>query len=444
MWPDAAGVTALVVALALAVPFILVWLARSPTVAIVALISASAAPRLFIEIMGLKARPEHIIAAALIVVAPFLWKSRTQPVSWIWADRLAIVYVGLIFFSSIFMSVEPRQTLKWALQQVLAILPYFWLRVLITNRASFRWAFRVLLVVGAVVSAYAVLCLYSYLLFGSSFGLGLDQYEGMPATYGLQYEPNILGAYGGTLAVMMLVMYLWSHRRKYLLGYAFCGLASMAVSLSRAGLIATALILAVVGLIAFRKNLLNKRVVLRIAAATLGAFLLVAPVVLQHFTERFSTVEIADPTADPNTFTRAIQTVTAIDEVTKHPIFGGGIASFQLAFDWQDFGTGWEDQGWIGNTELRVLHDTGIAGLLTFAIFLSSLVWLSRKALKRESSPELIALLAGGAVYCITFQATEGTLLAFSWVQLGLIGCAVAVMSRQEKNGTEVNELAST
>ena len=442
-WPDAAGVTALIVGLAIAVPVLLAWLAASPTVAIVALIGASAVPRLFIEIVGLKARPEHLITAALIFVTPFLWKKRTEPVHWIWPDRWAMAYVGLMFFSSIFMSIEPRQTAKWALQQFLAILPYFALRILITNRKSFRWAFRALLVVGAVVSAYAVFCLYSYLLFGSSLGVGLDQYEGMPATYGLQFEPNLLGAYGGALTVMMFVMYLRERQRQYLFGYAFCGLVSMAVSLSRGALLATTLILVLIGLAAFTKKLLNQRVVLNIAAATLGAALVVMPVVSQHYAERFSTVEIADPTADPNTLTRAVQTVSAIDEIGNHPFFGGGVASFQLAFDWQELGAGWEDQGWIGNTELRVLHDTGIIGLLTFVIFLVSLAWLARKVLKRESSPELIALLAGSVVYCITFQATEGTLLAFSWVQLGLIGCGVAVMSHQENDGIEAEKLAS-
>jgi O-antigen ligase len=76
-------------------------------------------------------------------------------------------------------------------------------------------------------------------------------------------------------------------------------------------------------------------------------------------------------------------------------------------------------------------------GLAAFVIFVLSLVWLAWKALKRESSPELIALLAGGVVYCITFQATEGTLLAFPWVHLGLIGCAVSIMGRREKHGNE-------
>lgn len=443
-WPDAVGITTLAVAAAIMVPVALVGLAQSPEVAIVALLVASAVPRLSLAIAGLNARPEHIIGGMMVCVLPFIWKKRERPIEWTRSDLWLMAYIALIFFSSIFMSVDAQQTTKWAMQQTLAILPYFFLRLVITDRERFRWAFRALLAVGAAASAYAIFCFYSYSLFHTSFGVEVEQYEGgVAATYGLQFEANILGAYSGALAVMMLVMYLWEGSRKYLIGSAFFGLIAMAISLSRAALLATFLVVTLAGLLAFVRKRLTWKATINFAAASLVALLLVAPFILQHYTERFSTVELADPTSDPNTLTRAVQTVSAIDEVEKHPFFGGGTASFQLAFNWQDFGAGWEDQGWIANTELRVLHDTGIVGLLTFVIFLSTLVWQAYKVLKRESSPELIALLAGGVVYCITFQATEGTLLAFSWVHVGLIGCAVAIMNRPEKHGNEMGERAS-
>src|SRR4029077_3349541 len=326
-WPDAVGLTALAVAGAIVVPAALIWFTKNLQAAIIALLAASAAPRLFIEIMGLKARPEHIIGGLMVCAIPFLWKRRVEPVQWIWPDYLLVAYVGLIFFSSLFMSIEPRQTTKWALQQALAILPYFFLRVLITDRERFRWAFRALLAVGAVACAYAVLCFYSYIFLGSSFGVEVEQYGDIGATYGLQFEANILGAYSGALAVMMLVMYLLERSRRFLIGCTFFGLVAMAVSLSRAALGATVLAFVLVGLFAFRRGLLKPKVVFNIAAASLSATLLVAPLVLHHYTERFSTVELADPTSDPNTLTRAVQTVSAIDEVAKHPIFGGGTAS---------------------------------------------------------------------------------------------------------------------
>jgi O-antigen ligase len=437
LWPDAIGVTAMAVIAAIVVPVALFWLAKSPQVAIIFLLVASAVPRVFIEIGGLKARPEHIVSGMMICTIPFLWGKREQPVQWILPDYLALAYVALIFFSSVFMSIDPSQTGKWAVQQVLAILPYFFLRVLITDRARFRWAFRALLVVGAVTCVYAIIAFYSYAIFGTKFGVETEQYgmEGgnLAATYGLQFEANILGAYSAALAAMMLVMYLKERRRSFLIGFAFCGLLGMAVSLSRAAIGAAAMAVLLAGFIGWRRGLLNRKLVFNVAIASLGAALLVGPFVFQHYMQRFSTVDISDPTSDPNTLTRAVQTISAMDEITRHPVFGGGTASFQLAFDWQNFGADWQDQGWIGNTELRVLHDTGAVGLIVFVAFLFSLVHRSWKVLKREFSAELLALLLSGVVYSITFQATEGTLLAFPWVQLGLVACAVSIMGRQQE-----------
>jgi O-antigen ligase len=91
---------------------------------------------------------------------------------------------------------------------------------------------------------------------------------------------------------------------------------------------------------------------------------------------------------------------------------------------------------------MRVLHDTGIIGLVIFIAFLISLYRQSRRVLRVESNPELVALLASALVYCISFQATEGTLLAFSWVHLGLIGCAVSIFfASKPEYGNKLTEL---
>ena len=53
LWPDAAGLTTVAVAAAIAIAVALVLLATSPQFAIAALITASAVPRIFIEVAGL-------------------------------------------------------------------------------------------------------------------------------------------------------------------------------------------------------------------------------------------------------------------------------------------------------------------------------------------------------------------------------------------------------
>ncbi|MGZ4874254.1 MAG: O-antigen ligase family protein [Candidatus Angelobacter sp.] len=428
LWPDAPGVTALLVVASVTVPIAAFWLSYSAVGAVIALVTASAIPRLYVEIGGLKARPEHIICGVLCISILFLKKKRRQPVQWIWPDYLLMAYAALNLFSSWFMSIEPRQTIKWAVQQVLVILAYFFLRVLVEDRNGLRKAVMALLAVGSVTVAYGIICFYANLIFGSELGVTVGQYGDIPATYGLQFEANILGSYSGALSVMMLVTYLYDRRRRFLAGFAL-GLAGMAISLSRGALGATLIGLLLVAFFSVRKRHLTGKLLLRITQATVCALILVLPAVLSQYTERFSTVDISDPTSDPNTLTRVVQVGSALDEVLKHPVWGGGTSSFQLAFDWQSLGAEWEDQGWIANTEMRVLHDTGLVGLVVFTAFLVSLYRRSRRVLKFEFNPELAALLASAVVYCVAFQATEGTLLAFTWVHLGLIGCAISGFS---------------
>jgi O-Antigen ligase len=426
LWPDATGVTALLVGFAIALPIAAFWLSYSAFGTIVALMIASAAPRLYVEIAGLKARPEHVICGILCISILFLKKKRHQPVQWMWPDYLLMAYAALNIFSSLFRSVEPRQTIKWALQQVLIILAYFFLRVLVEDRSGFRKAVMAMMTVGAVTVAYGIICFYSNLLFGTEFGMTIAQYGDTSAPYGLQYEANLLGSYSGALCVMMLVMYLYDHRRRFLVGFSLA-LAGMAISLSRGALGATLIGLSLVIFFGIKKGLLTRDLRVSLTKATLCALLVVLPAVVPQYTERFNSMNISDNAVDPNTLTRIVQVSSAMDEVLKHPVLGGGTSSFQLSFDWQSLGEEWEDQGWIGNTEMRVLHDTGLVGLAVFVAFLVSLYRRSKTVLKSESNPELVALLASAVVYCISFQATEGTLLVFPWVHLGLIGCAVSV-----------------
>ena len=425
LWPDASGVTALLVAAAIALPIAAFWLSYSAAGAVIALIIASTAPRLFVEIGGLKARPEHFICGILCISIFFLWKKRSQPVKWIWPDYALVAYAGMNIFSSLFESIAPSQTIKWALQQVLIILTYFFLRVLIQDRKDLRKAFMAMLVVGAVAVTYGIICFYSNLLFGTEFGVTIGQYGDISAPYGVQYEPNLLGSTSGALSVMMLVTYLYDKRRRFLVGFALA-LAGMAISLSRGALGATLIGLGAVVIFSLRKELLSRRVLVNFAKATLCASIVVLPAVVPQYAERFTTVDIGEPAMDPNTLTRVVQVSSAFEEVLKHPMLGGGTSSFQLSFDWQSLGEEWEDQGWIGNTEMRVLHDTGVVGLTFFIAFLVALYRRSKKVLKLGPNPVLVALLASALVYCVSFQATEGTLLAFPWVNLGLIGCAVS------------------
>src|SRR5690349_6396987 len=57
-------------------------LGTRPYLATVLLVAASACPRLFLEVGGLKARPEHVIAGLLVIALPWLWDARENAVRW--------------------------------------------------------------------------------------------------------------------------------------------------------------------------------------------------------------------------------------------------------------------------------------------------------------------------------------------------------------------------
>ncbi|HJX83390.1 MAG TPA: hypothetical protein VJ723_03505, partial [Candidatus Angelobacter sp.] len=434
------GAAVMVVTAAMVVPVAVYWLSKSAAASIISLVVAAAMPRLFVEIGGLKARPEHMVAGLLVVALLFALKKRQDPVRWVVADCFLLAYIAMNFVSSAFTSVAPAQTTKWAMQQVLVILPYFLLRLLAGKAAAFRRAFQVVLAVGALEAAYALICFYSHLILGTTFGMTVDQYDAAPGTYGTQFEANILGAYCGANSVMMLAMHLKQPCKKYLIGFAITA-AGMAISLSRAVLMTTVLMYVLVFVYGIWTRLMTPRTLVAVSATVLGVALLLAPVLVPIYIDRFNSLEVTDITADETARSRLLPIAISWDDVILHPIVGNGTSSFQLMFDYSIIDAS-VDAGWIGNTEMRVLHDTGALGLGVFLLFLLALAVGARKILKRKSNPELTALLFAALVYCISYQATEGTLLAFTWIHLGLIGCALSIfkLSNQsvQQNAREI------
>lgn len=417
-------VVILVLAVAPVVAAFVYFLGANLYVGTIFLIAATAMPRVSVDVSGLNARPEHVLAGLLCLTLPWAWNPRKGKIEWLRADSLLAGYMAMNLVSSWFMSVDPKQTTKWALQQLLAIAPYFLLRIAAGREETFRKAFRALLIIGALEGLYAIVAIYANRLFGAGFGLSTDQYEGIPAVYGTQYEPNLLGSYCAACTVMMAVMYLKQKNRWYLIGYML-SFSGMAVSFARASVLAYAAVISLLLLVGLYQRWIDWPTLRRLVLATVIVGAVLSPLLVSSYLERFSTVQVSDVTADPNTFTRAVQLAIGVEQFLNHPILGNGTASFQLLFDWQSLGPDWEAQGWLGNTEIRVLHDTGIVGFALFTAFLFSLGLAARKILRRMEAPELLALLVACGIYLLTFQATEGTILGFSWVHLGLIGCGI-------------------
>ncbi len=414
---------------AIFLPLIIYWLSRNLNYAVVGMIAAAAVPRFSFEVSGLNAKPEHLVAGILLVVLIIRRKYLYQEFKWTLPDYLVLTYLALNILSSRFMSIAPGQTVKWSLQQALAILPYFLLRAMVNTTQKFERAVQALLVIGAAVASFGVLCYFSHLLFHTSFGVEVNQYGEIPATYGTLYEANLLGSFCGAVFMLMLVFYSQKPTRNLLFGLLVTA-GGMVVSFSRGALGATLVASVVFFFLGRRIGLLRKAVMKKLAVSMATLCLVLAITLFPSYMQRLSSFTPEGLASDNEAQSRIIAIAFAFENIVKHPILGNGTSSFQLFFTYGEAGLGEQEAGfWIGNAEIRMAHDTGLVGLIVFMAFIGALVKRSIRRLRQHFNLELLALFLSGLVYCIAFQATEGTLLAFPWIHFGLIACALSLNS---------------
>jgi O-antigen ligase len=416
---------------------VLLTATRWPYGALVVLIGTSAMPVFFVEVIGWKARPEHF-AVAIISLAAAIWMFTSK--HGLRLDKLdywILAYVLLNFVSSAFGSSAPALTLRWALQNSLAVLSYFLIRCMVRDLKILRNAFGILLGVGVLESIYGILCYASHQVFDTSIGVQVGQYlSDVAAPYGSLYEANLFGAYTACGAVLFLALYLFQTHR---LGYLICFLvASLAAVLSFSRVALLALVVVVGGV--FWKDLRRRKgkggkKILAFGLSLTLVLLLAGGSVGGVIRERFTNLYYQGLT-DDTAISRVIIMQEALQEIPGHLLIGNGTASFNLSFDWTRYIPEWaSDKTWIGNAPLRILHDTGLCGLAAFLGFFAVVVYKVRNAWKTVDRQGLIviSLLAGTLIYAISFQSTDGTILAFFWVHLGLLASAAILFEGEAR-----------
>jgi hypothetical protein len=402
-----------------------------PYGAFVVLFAMSAGSGFQFELFGLNAHPEHIAVGLISIAFVFSLLLRKANVRLDSLDYWILGYVGMTVFSSAFASPEPASTVKWALQSFLAIIPYFIIRALVRDAAALKKTFYILLAVGFAESCYGLASYLSYQLFNTTFGMAIGQYGEIAVPYGTIVEPNLFGAYAAASAVGFLALFNTLERSR---GLALAGflVTSLAVFLSFSRAAMFALIL-VAGWMFLRVKPSGNRIRTRkLAFVVVGLSLLAVAlgttaaggILRQRFTELISS-GLADDTA----LLRYATILEALKDIPGHLVIGNGANSLQLTSNLGHFITGEDRATWVGILPIRVLHDAGILGLMMLAGFFVSLWLRVRSGFRNKTrySAALLGLWAGTLIYCITFQATDGTILAFSWIHFGLLASAATI-----------------
>lgn len=448
------GIPQMVATLLLAIAIVAITIWDWPFGAVLTLLIASAMPRFTWTVAGLHVRPEHLAIGLLAGILLLRSRRRSSGVHATWRvfDLWLLGYLAVNFVTSALTSPQPHLTLRWALLSALGVTPYFLVRWLVVKEEALVSVFRMLLVVGIVEAAYGTLSFFSYQLFNTHFGIELEQYGSRPGTYGSQYEANLFGSYTACCALMCLAGYLLDQKARrhwYLWGFSITILGAF-ISLARAVFLGFPIAAAFVTWMAARKGRFQMRGVFALAGVLVVVALLFSPVILQSVQERFSTLNASEIGEDETTARRLVGITVALSDVGTHPWLGTGTNSFRLLFDWADYWplpetlAGEEDErgAWIGNTPVRILHDTGIVGFAVFLAFLSTLLLEVRRVIR--DAPDsirviLIALLAGLALYAITFQVTDATNLSFAWIHIGLLAAATTVARARNRNMLSVS-----
>jgi O-antigen ligase len=400
---------------------------RWPYGALLVVLGMSAMPYFFVELFGWKVRPEHF-AVVIVSGAVCFWLLLKKPAVRLHKlDYWIAAFVIINFVSSAVGSSAPGSTLRWALQNSLAVAPYFLVRLLVQDISTLRKAFRILAGVMIAECAYGIFCAFSYHVFGTEFGMSLGQYlVDVSAVYASMYEANLFGAYAGCCAVLCLALYLSGQHRIISLTGVFLAVLATVLSYSRAALVA----LIVASVWVFWKTRHSRGGGGSKLLALVLAFVFILNIAVYSaggvLQKRFEDLYYEGLTEE-TMISRFLIAQEALMEVPDHPLLGSGTASFNLSFDWNRYIPAWaSDKTWIGNAPLRVLHDTGLIGLTAFLGFFVSVWWRIRRIWKRSRVPDGLTLgLAGGLLlYAMTFQLTDGTILAFFWIHLGFLASA--------------------
>ncbi len=266
--------------------------------------------------------------------------------------------------------------------------------------------------------------------------------------YGTMYEPNIFGSYSAAHTVLAFVLLILAAQLpgtaggvRLLRWLAALSAAGLVLSFTRAAWLGA---VAGLGLFAIAEwKQLRRRLRLSNVLVPLGVALMAAVVValvpgsageLLRY-KLYNLLNLASPTA---TF-RLVTYSMALQQTLDHLFIGSGTFTFAaLAAQGSDFQQyeNWRNL-WIGNYLVLALHDTGIVGLGLWLAMLASIMKRTVRAIDARTLTDqlmrrrTLALTAAVGSLLVSFLATSGFSLGYSWLLIGLLGAYCRVLEAE-------------
>jgi len=270
--------------------------------------------------------------------------------------------------------------------------------------------------------------------------------------YGTFEQPNPFGGYmgitwsvAGSIALSLFVA-MWRKRRfdstKFILALLATvitgmALAAIVASWSRGAWLAAAVAALVVGIALSRKPLISLSATLLISL-TIWTFNLTTYLPLSvrarltDFTQQFTTFDVRGVKISPENYAvieRLAHWQAAQNMIEARLWFGVGFGNYEAAY--AEFRTiNWEIAlGHAHNYYLNIFAETGILGLLTYAIFWMTVIALCIRRFRQQSSTYLYVGLLGAFVHLSVHHIVDNLYVANIWM---LLGAYLGLLDSQE------------
>ncbi len=386
-------------------------------------------------------------------------------------DLLLLLYLFVTFISSLFFAPHPGESFKFLGLMLFAAFLYIFTLQLLRVGLDTSHALLILTGVGVAVELYGIIAWLLY-PFGLDIGVSLYRLFNGPALelencsfspHGTLVEPNIFGSY--CLAVTLLAVGLKGYKKfppldKHLVTAALIlGPVALALSLSRGAWAGFGAGMLLFLLLAPQKKFIisyclvttigMSLVILLAANQTVPCRLVLSgegsgPINLERVTlaGKARSVSTPDsgperaptPTPNPPGGSRLLSGASVdwrlgtfqktFKDLQENPILGNGANSFA-----QKYTNSSNSPDWIGNLELMVLHDSGIAGGFFFLGWLGAFGFTGWQVYRRNKTSEdrrlLMALGFSLAGLLVAFQISSAFWLGFCWLYLALFKASI-------------------
>ncbi|HHB90411.1 MAG TPA: O-antigen ligase family protein [Anaerolineae bacterium] len=425
-------------ALALLAALLMGW----PFSGVVALILAALITRYRIDIGPVTVRPEHV-AAVVVAGVGFLQLGLERRAPRVTAAiGFAVAWWVANLISGIWLHPDRFMGLQNVLRIALLPLTFFLVFNLIPNARAWHQAVVFFLAAGLAEAAFGILARAVY-PFGINLGVQVAWNFPVPVPYGTFEEGNLFGSHSASWAILLLMILLAAAqarapRKHQLMRMLGLGVLLMAVGLSMSRAAWIMLVIGATAVIIFERpspwSQVNR---LLLAAIALPMLIFIL----------FSITPYLPPTLP---FVNRLQSFLNLE---YDPTFSARLSDWSLALqDWRERPfTGWGPgsffalhgylrarPAWISNLTVRLLQETGVMGLITFAGFFITLLAPGIKVARQQGNVMKRGMLLGlvisyAALVGLAYQSTDGIWLTASWVHAGLIAAGTYVLRKDQR-----------